>query len=111
MESSLNWIRTAPQNVRISYLQGFFEAAGEIDASTLTLVVPVLPCFIDDILRLLGGLGVKPAVADLDPPTLALDLHVIKRIPLLSPMVKDGKYYDVKSALSNRRPRTTGSGR
>jgi intein/homing endonuclease len=99
MESSLNWIHTAPQSVRIAYLQGFFESAGEIEASTMTLLVTVLPCFIDDILRLLSGLGVKPAVVDLDPPTLALDLREIKRIPLLSPIIKDGKYYDVRSAL------------
>jgi hypothetical protein len=99
MESSLNWIHTSPQSVRISYLQGFFEAAGEIDASTMTLVVPVLPCFIGDILLMLVGLSVKPVVVDLDPPTLAFDLRVVKRIPLLSPMVKDGMYYDVKSVL------------
>jgi hypothetical protein len=111
MESQINWIHTAPEGVRMSYLQGFFEAAGEIDDTTMTLVVPVLPLFIDDILRLLGELGVKPPVVDLDPPTLALDLRVVKRIPLLSPMVKDGKYYDVQSVLSIRRQHKVGSGR
>ena len=102
MESSLSWIHSAPPGVKVSFLQGFFESAGEIDDSTMTLVAPVLPSLIEDILRLLIELDVKPALVGIDPPTIALDLRVIKRVPLLSPVIKDGKYYDVQSALSGR---------
>lgn len=107
MESSLSWIHTAPEGVRISFLQGFFESAGEIDDSTMTLVAPVLPSFVEDILRLLVELGVRAAVVGIDPPTIALDLRVVRTFPLLSPVIKDGKYYDVQAALSRPRIETT----
>ncbi|MDA4131791.1 MAG: hypothetical protein OK454_01520 [Thaumarchaeota archaeon] len=100
MESSLSWIHTAPQSVRLAFMQGFFESAGVIDANAGLLLAPVLPWLVDDILRVLNGLNIEPAIIDVDPPTLALDLRVIKRIPLLSPVIKDGKYYKVRSALS-----------
>jgi len=107
MESLLSWIHTAPRSVRIAFLQGFFESAGEIDSATMSLWAPALPWIVDDILQLLRGLHVEPAIVDIDPPTLAIDLSEIKRIPLLSPIIKDGKYYDMTSALSERRKHVT----
>lgn len=102
MESTIGWIHTAPKGVKISFLQGFFESAGEIDFPTMSLWAPVLPWIVDDIHKLLVELKVEHAVIGADPPTLAVDLHEIKRIPLLSPIPKDGKYYEVMALLPER---------
>ena len=71
----------------------------------------MLPWIADDIVQLLRELDVEPTVVDFDPPTIAIDFREVERVPLLSPVVKDGKYYDAAPLFSGRRKRTTGESR
>jgi hypothetical protein len=103
METELHWIHSTPQGFRIAFLQGFFESGGEVDASTMTLQATVLPWYVQDILRLLRELEVEPVIVDVDPPTIAVGLREAARIPLLSPIVKNGKYYEAASLSSGGR--------
>jgi hypothetical protein len=103
METQLHWIHETSRGFRIAFLQGFFESAGEVDVSTMSLRATVLPWHVQDILLLLRGLDVEPADIGLDPPTISVDLSDVARVPLLNPVVKDGKYYDVAPLFSLRR--------
>jgi hypothetical protein len=99
METPLRWIHTTPQGFRIAFLQGFFESAGEVDASTMSIRATVLPSFVQDILQLLRELKVEATIVDIDPPMIAVDVYDVARIPLLNPVIKDGKYYEMSSLV------------
>jgi hypothetical protein len=103
METPLRWIHTTPQGFRIAFLQGFFESAGEVDGQTMSIRATVLPGLVQDILQLLRGLDVEAVIVGMEPPTIAMDVYRAARIPLLSPIIKDGKYYEMSSIVRDLR--------
>jgi hypothetical protein len=106
METPLHWIHTAPPGIRIAFLQGFFESAGEVDAQTMSMRATVLPELVQDILQLLGGLDIEAVIVGTEPPVIAVDVNRAARIPLLNPVIKDGKYYEMSSIVRDLRTNT-----
>ncbi len=61
LESPLAWLLTASKNVKVSFLQGFFESAAKIDAEKGRVAVEVPPLHAPVVLKLLLEVGAYPA--------------------------------------------------
>ena len=96
MKSFADEVRSKSYNTKVAYVQGFFESAGEVDWTSLSLQAPVLLDLVCDIVRILGDLDVTVSIVEYaDPFLISVSLEDAKRIPLLNPAIKDGKYYDL----------------
>ena len=102
MESLIRWIHSGSRGVKISFLQGFFESAGELDPVRRSMIAPVLPDYVEDIMRIFKDLNIQVSIVDADPVTISVSLKEAIKIPLLNPAIKNGKYYDLRSLKLTR---------
>jgi hypothetical protein len=96
MEIFARAVHSKPYSVKVAYTQGFFEGAGEVDWASLTLQATVRADLVCDIVKVLTDLDVTVSIVEYaDPFLISVSLESAKRIPLLNPAIKNGKYYDM----------------
>ena len=96
MENFAHAIRSEPYGAKVAYIQGFFEGAGAVDLASLSLQAPVRADLVCDIVRILTDIDVAVSILEYaDPFIISVSLEDAKRVPLLNPAIKDGKYYDM----------------
>ena len=85
LESPLSWILTASRNVKVSFLQGFFERAARVDEDNRRVAVNVTPFNAPIVLKLLLEVGAYP-LASKEPTGLVVTVDDAARVPLFSPL-------------------------
>ncbi len=97
LESPLAWLLTASKNVKVSFLQGFFESAAKIDAEKGRVAVKVPPLHAPVVLKLLLEVGAYPMASSVEPSEFAVSVDDAARIPLFSPVTGSRKFDRVLS--------------
>ncbi len=85
LESPLSWILTASRNVKVSFLQGFFESAAKVDEEKRRVAVNISPFNAPIVMRLLLEVGAYPIASSVEPAQFAVSVEDAARIPLFSP--------------------------
>jgi hypothetical protein len=86
---ALDWILTAPRGFQISFLQGLFERAGEVDVATRSVTVRLLPAHAPAVFRLLTVLQANPQWKSQDPPVIKVGAKEAAALPLFHPKISD----------------------
>ncbi|MGA2875872.1 MAG: hypothetical protein ABSE82_10105 [Nitrososphaerales archaeon] len=100
-EPPLGWIHTSPRTFKISFIQGLFESAGEIDSETRTVSVCILPIHASSVFSLLAELDAKPVWLSKDPPIIRISVEDAAQIPVFSPRVLSDKFHLLQALLKN----------
>ncbi len=91
------WMRTAPNHLKIAFLQRLFESSAIVNAESKCVCVPVPPSHLNDVIRLLKDVGASAKVVGTDPIMVALGIEEAARIPLFNPQIMSKKYQEVAS--------------
>jgi hypothetical protein len=90
-ESELDRVKSAPRDLRVVYLQGFFEKSAKVVAKDRLVLLPV------SSLYLLRELDVATHIFGTDPNSIAVSINDAERIPLFNPAGGSRKYKRVAS--------------
>ncbi len=88
----LTWILTSPKSFKVSFLQGLYESASEIDLETKTVIVCVLPVHASMVFSLLCELDANPTWASTDPPIIEISVEDAAKIPVFNEMIHSDKF-------------------
>ena len=83
--SPLSWILTASRNVKVSFLQGFFESAGRVDENNRRVAVNVTPFNAPIVMKLLFEVGAYPLPSK-EPSEFVVTVEDAARVTLFSPL-------------------------
>jgi hypothetical protein len=94
-------VRSAFREAKVSYLQGFFENVGTLDGGTRSVRVPVWKEIAGEFIELLKELCVSSEILDGGRERVMIQVPIedVMKVPLMSPLIKDGKYYLVRLVL------------
>jgi len=96
-ESELDRVKSAPRDLRVVYLQGFFEKSAKVVAKDRLVLLPVSSLYLLNVLRLLRELDVATHIFGTDPNSIAVSINDAERIPLFNPAGGSRKYKRVAS--------------
>jgi hypothetical protein len=89
-------------NLRVIFLQSFFERSAEVDAKDRLVILSVSSFHLLNILRLLKDLGVTAHTFGTEPVSVAVSVDDAARVPLFSPKAESEKYKQVISLISRQ---------
>jgi len=93
-------MRTAPDHLKVAFLQRLFESSATVNASSKSVWVPIPPSHLNDVIRLLKDVGASASVVGTDPVMVALGIEEAARIPLFNPQIRSKKYQEVAALAS-----------
>jgi len=94
--------RSSPPDMRVIFLQGFFEKSAEVDLKERLVILPVIPSHLLNVLRVLKELEVTTHIFGTEPISVAVSIDDAARIPLFNPAAKSEKYKQVVSLATKR---------
>jgi hypothetical protein len=101
-ESELDRLQSAPRDLRIVYLQGFFEKSAKVSAKDRIVLLPVSSLYLLNVIRLLRELDVATHIFGTDPISIAVSASDAARVPLFNPETKSRKYRQVVSLAAKQ---------
>jgi hypothetical protein len=90
-------MRTAPDHLKVAFLQRLFEGSAIVDAGSRCVCIPIEPSHLKDVIKLLNDVGASATVVGTDPVMVTLGVEEAGRIPLFNPQMKSKKYQEVAS--------------
>src|SRR3984957_11341342 len=90
-------IRSSPHDLRVIFLQAFFEKSAEISPKDGLVILPVISPHLLNVLRVLRELEVAAHIFGTEPISVAVSVDDAARIPLFNPTAESGKYKQVIS--------------
>jgi hypothetical protein len=89
-------------NLRVIFLQSFFERWAEVSAKDRLVILSVSSFHLLNILRLLKDLEVTVHTFGTEPVSVAVSVEDAARVPLFSPKAESEKYKQVISLISRQ---------
>ena len=87
-------------DLRVIFLQSFFERSAEISTKDGLVILSVSSFHLLTILRLLKELGVTTHIFGTEPVSVAVSVADAAKVPLFDPAIKSEKYSQVVSLVS-----------
>lgn len=100
-EPPLGWIHTSPRSFKVSFIQGLFESAGEIDSATRTVSICTLPIHASTVFSLLVELDATPSWLSVEPPIMRISIEDAAKIPVFSPIILSDKFNMLQTLLKD----------
>ena|SRR5580704_13853103 len=90
----------SPNDLRVIFLQAFFEKSAEISLKDRLVILPVTSSHLLNVLRLLRELEVATHIFGTEPISVAVSVDDAARVPLFNPAGESEKYKQVISLAS-----------
>lgn len=90
-DSEVGRIQSASRDLRVVYLQGFFEKSAKVLVRERLVLLPVSSLYLLNIIRLLRELNVATHILGTDPISIAVSVSDAAKIPLFNPDTKNYK--------------------
>jgi hypothetical protein len=99
-KSESDWIESSPHDLRVIFLQSFFERSAEISIKDGLVILSVSSYHLLNILRLLKELGVTTHIFGTEPVSLAVSVEDAAKVPLFNSKAESGKYQQLISLVT-----------
>jgi hypothetical protein len=95
-------IRSSPPDLRVIFLQAFFEKSAEVSPKDRLVILPVTSSHLLNVLRILRELEVATHIFGTEPISVAVSVDDAAKVPLFNPAGASGKYKQVISLASKQ---------